>query len=103
MDELVEDESLPLECDPVLPIKVLEPSDEDMVLAGYVCGPIDGELSLEAELEGLFDEEPEEELDRESELEGIALLPELPEPPELPEGTEELPSGSLSEDGCELC
>lgn len=87
----------------MLPINVLEPSDEDMVLAGYVCGPIDGELSLEVELEGLLDEEPEEELDRESKLEGIALLPELSELPELPEGTEELPPGSLSVDGCELC
>lgn len=80
-----------LDCVPVLPIKVLEPSEEDSGFAGYVCGPIDGELSLDVELEDLFDEETDEELERDPELDEVE-----PDPP--PEGKEELPPGSLSED-----
>lgn len=76
---------------PVFPIKVLELSDDDMVLAGYECGPNDGELSLDVELDGLFDEEADEELERDPELDE-----EEPDPP--PDSTEELPPGSLSEE-----
>lgn len=76
VEEDFEDELSLLDCTPVLPIKVLEPSEEETVFAGYVCGPIEGELD------------------------DLVL-----DPPELPEDAEELPHGSVSVEVsvCEPC